>query len=259
MKKKRLSDIEIRSAVNKIRARYTDYVSLYKKDPSPAGSFEDRYIQAMRQRVDMELFLHAELSAIEDLIKLEETRAAAAENRTTKYREKKEQKQDFADRVLEEYRRRIAKYPSLEIHIDASEEVEKLYGTLGTFERQLWPDLGRFIRKAYPSAVNNPRARLEEQILTLCSSVHGGVPTHVARYKSLHEWSNPDSPEIVKEERKVLLDAAFFLFDLLDVFSEMLRTDNLEPWERENVEKMNQYVHTVVTDFRLKEFRSLRP
>ncbi len=205
LKRKRLNDSEIRAAVDKIRKRYTHYAAQYMKGTSALVAFEDRYIRAMHGRLDIAIFLHAELTAVEDLIKSKVARAAAAENRHAQHREKKEETKDFADRTIEEFR------------------------------------------------------RLEEKILILCATPHGGIPTHVSRYKSLFEWSSFESPEIIKEERKVLLDAAFFLYDLIDVFVEMRKSGNLDPMEIESVEKMSRYVHTVVEDFRLKEFRSLRP
>ena len=248
----------MRGYIDKIRKRYADFSVEFTKGTHALRAFEDRYIQALRRRMDMATFLHVEMTVVEDLIKTEKEKLIKAANREIKTKEKQEEKKDFADRVIEENRRRIAKYPPIHIHKHASEDVERLYGTLSAISSQFWADIESFIRKSYPSAINNPRRRLEERILALCDTMHGGLPTRVSRYKSLFDWKAPDSPEIVKEERKVLLDAAFFLYDLTDVFAEMLNSPNLEPWEHESVEKMRRYVHTVIEDFRMREFRSLR-
>ena len=69
MKRKRLTDSEIRSAVDKIRKRYGDYMVQFLKGRTALDSFEDRYIQAMRARLDLALFLHAEMTVVEELIK----------------------------------------------------------------------------------------------------------------------------------------------------------------------------------------------
>ena len=65
MKRKRLSDSEIRSTVDKIRKRYGDYMVQFEKERSALDAFEERYIQAMRARLELALFLHAEMTVIE--------------------------------------------------------------------------------------------------------------------------------------------------------------------------------------------------
>ena len=63
--------------------------------------------------------------------------------------------------------------------------------------------------------------------------------------------------EVEKEEKSCLLDAAFFLHDLLGVLDEMKKSPNLVGGEKEAVDKMLGYVHTLIDDFRLKDLRTL--
>jgi len=113
--------------VEKIRKRYDEYISRYFKPKSLREAFESRYIRALRGGIDVSSFLLAEISAIEELIGREEQRVMAGPARPAPAREP-----SFADKVLEENRKRITKYPEVPFHADAGEEVRRLVGALGT-------------------------------------------------------------------------------------------------------------------------------
>ena len=73
------SDYELRGrffpmplAHQKIRKLYDDYMLNFQKDREALDSFEDRYISAMRARMGLDLFLHAERTVVEELIQKEE-------------------------------------------------------------------------------------------------------------------------------------------------------------------------------------------
>ncbi|MBN1685892.1 MAG: hypothetical protein JW852_04510 [Spirochaetales bacterium] len=256
MKRKRLSDSEIRSAVDKIRKRYGDYMVQFMKERSALDSFEERYIQAMRARLELALFLHAEMTAVEELIKKEQDRINAEEQKALRAKVQKEESKSYADRILEENRRRIVKYPPLQIHADASEEVERLFGCLITLERQYWPDVEKYMRSAYTASVLSPRMRLEQRIIGLCRPTADGLPPRLSRYRSLFDWVPRNGLEIEKEGKKCLLEAAFFLHDLSDVLKEMKESGNLQSYEQKNVDNLLGYVHTLLEDFRLKDLKA---
>ncbi len=256
MKRKRLSDAEIREAVEKIRKRYGDYMVQFTKDRSALDSFEERYIQAMRARLDLTLFLHAEKTVVEELIEKEQKRINSEQQKTLQEQERKEKSKSFADKIMAENKKRIAKYPPLQIHPEASEDVERLYGCLRTFEREYWPELEKYMRSAYTSNMLSPRMQLEERVITLCRATAEGVPSRLARYKSLFDWFPRNAREIEKEGNKCILDAAFFLHTIIDVLKEMKDSGNLSRAEIDNVDTMMGYVHTLLDDFRLKDFKT---
>ena len=228
----------------------------FLKDRSALESFEDRYMQAMRARLDLALFLHAEMTVVEELIKNEQDLINAEQQKSLRIKKQREQNQTIADRVLEENRRRIAKYPPMQIHPEASEEIERLFGCLSTFEREFWPDVEKYMRSAYTTSVLSPRMRLEEKIIALCRPTAGGLPPRLSRYRTLFDWVPRNTLEIEKEGKKCLLDVAFFLHDLVDVIMEMKKSGNLQSFELENVDKLLVYVHTLLDDFRLKDFKT---
>ena len=229
----------------------------YQKDRFALDSFEDRYISAMRARMGLELFLHAEMNTIEELVQKEENRIRSEQAKQQHKVETKVREKSIADRVLEENRLRIAKYPRLTIHEEASEDLERLFGAIGVVDRQFWADLERIMRSAYTSLIMSPRGRLEEQLLKLCAS-SDNLPPRLSRYSSLFNWFPRNYPEIDKEANKCILDAAFFLYDLEDTLKEIDSAEHLSTAERQKVVTIREYVHNVISDFRLKEFRHLQ-
>ena len=98
--------------------------------------------------------------------------------------------------------------------------------------------------------------RLEEKIIALCRPAAGGLPPRLSRYRALFDYAPRNYLEIEKEGKKCLLDAAFFLHDISDVLVEMKKSGNLQNLELENIEKLVTYVHTLLDDFRLKDFKN---
>ena len=229
----------------------------YRKDRSALDWFEDRYISALRARMGMETFLHAEMNVIEELVLKEEDRIKSETAKIQKATEIRVKTRTIADKVIEENRERILKYPRLTIHAEASEDVERLYGALGVVEREFWSDLEHTMRRAYTSIVLSPRARLEQQILRLCSANGKELPPRLNRYNAMFTRFPRNYNEIDKEAKNCILEAAFFLADLGDTLKEIDKVEMLPITERQKVATVMEYVHNVLNDFRLKDFKNL--
>ncbi len=227
------------------------------KDRSALDSFEGRYIEAMRARMDLTLFLHAEKTVAEELIKKEQDRLNAEQQKAVQEKKQKQESKSFADKILAEHEQKISKYPPFPVHPEASKELERLYGCLQTFEREYWPEIEKHMRSAYTTSMLSPRMRLEERVIALCRPAAGGIPPRLARYKSLFDWVPRDGREIEKEGKKCLVDAAYFLHDLADALSEMKESGNLSAKEAENVDSLLEYVNNLIADFRLKDFKKI--
>ena len=230
----------------------------FQKDREALDSFEDRYISAMRARMGLDLFLHAERTVVEELIQKEEKKTRDESERLNTVKQESEQRQSVADRVLAENQQRIAKYPTLPIHDEASDEIERLFGALGTIEREFWTDLEALFRRAYTSAMMSPRSRLEEQLRVLCETGPDGIPPRLSRYQALFGWFPRKYAEIDKEAKKCMLEAAFLLNNLMETFREIEKAEDLTLSERQKVENMKQYVTYVIEDFRLKDLTNLK-
>lgn len=115
-----MSDGEIRGLIEKLKQRYGEYG---RKNPTwfSIDAFNDRYIMAVRNSMNMEAFILAEIANFE---KVKE-----------KYEKKKGEKPFSAqvDRIIEELTARIKKYPALMFHPKAGLEISHFYGALSEF------------------------------------------------------------------------------------------------------------------------------
>ena len=109
MKKKKLSHIEVEAAVNGIRKKYNDLIVEYMKPKVIKNSFEDRYIGALRARVDMGNFIYTEIMVVGNLIKKEKEKLQQLEIKKEKRLKvvKSDKNISIADRVFDANRDKI--------------------------------------------------------------------------------------------------------------------------------------------------------
>lgn len=258
MRRKRLTDDEVKEFVRRIRDKYSVYQERFSKSGRRFLDFEDRYIEAIRARLDIASFLQAETEVVDQLIANEEERKRIESKKVEAEKARRVAQENVATRYFQEQKRRIAKYARLPVHPDASEELERLFGALGAIDREFWSDIEKLLRKAYTSIYTSPRSRIEEKILQLCRPGAGDIPPRLSRYRALFEWFPRNYLEIEKEEKKTLLESAFFLFDLEDVLGEMQKAEVLLDADRDLAGRMREFVINLISDFRLKEFKSLQ-
>lgn len=253
MKPRPLSEDEVEQAVRKIRSLYDDYIITFTKPFRLKNQFEDRYFEARKSRIDLTRFVLAELEVIRQLKKREEEKIVEAEEKRFKKRSKPKPTISIADRVLEQNRKQIEKYPDLPMDERASFEVKKLFGALNVFEKEFWPPLEKMLRHIYPSYYANPRVDLEPRIYALCPGA-GSAPPIISRYEALLLRIPRSLNDLEWEEKRLVLEAAFLLHALVGVI-EHLPLEDCTDEERAIVEKTREYVHILITDFRLKDLK----
>jgi hypothetical protein len=248
---KKLTPGEIKNIVEKIRKKYDEYIYKYFKPKTLKDAFEDRYIKALRSSVDVSAFFLAEISAIEELIAREEERVRAepVKNRDV-------QEPDFADRVLEENRKKIEKYPDALLHKDAGVEVKKLLGALKAVESEYWLELSVALRGTAYSMNSMEMLTLDSRLRFLCSAEKDGVPSFLVRYVAQLKKFPRNYALIEREEKEYILESAFFLNDLIVLLERVKRVYmDLNEEESQILERTIRYVWDIISDFRLKEFR----
>jgi hypothetical protein len=251
---RKLTPGEISSSVEKIRKRYDEYISKFFKPKTLREAFEKRYIRALRAGIDVSSFLIAEISAIEELIEREEKRVMAGPARAPA-----EKEGGFADKVLEENRKRIAKYPDIRFNNDAGEEVRRLLGALSTLERERWPELSTALRDTMYSRNSSEMLTLDSQLRFLSSTSQEEVPQVLGRLVTQLKKFPRNYPAIDREEKEYILEAAFFLNDLFMVLERVQRVyTDMGAEEKRVVEQTLAYVWGVIADFRLKDFKRKR-
>lgn len=253
-----LTDEEIEQAIDKIRRLYDDYIITFTKPFKLKNLFEDRYFDARKRRANLTRFVYAELEMVQRLKAKEQENLAAAEEKRFRRLPKKQRgdARGLAERVLAEHRQRIEKYPDFEVDPRASFEMTKLFGALDKLEKELWPPFERVLRKIYPTYLSNPRVDLEPKLYALTSGA-GASPPILSRYKALLLRLPRSVNDVEWEEKRVVLEAAFFLHHLASVIQELDRSipEELEIEDLNAIENIRQYVSGTIADFRLADLK----
>jgi len=248
---RKLTPGEISSTVEKIRRKYDEYIVKYFKPRSLRDAFETRYIKSLRAGVDVSSFLLAEISAIEELTNREEQRIQAGPVRPSA-----EKEPSFADKVLEENRKRIAAYADVPFHNDAGEEVRRLVGALSGLVRDRWGDLSVALRDTMYAMNSSEMLTLDSKLRYLSTTSKDEPPAFMARLMSQLRRFPRNYAAVEREEKEYILEAAFFLNDLLVVLERVKKVyTEMAPEEKKVLDDTMAYVWGVITDFRLKDLK----
>jgi hypothetical protein len=251
---KKLTPGEISASVEKIRKRYDEYINKFFKPRSLREAFEGRYIKALRAGIDVSSFLIAEISAIEELIAREEQRVMAGPPRASAAKEP-----SFADKILEENRKRIEKYPDVLFHNDAGEEVRRLVGALSGLEKDHWPDLTTALRDTMYAMNSAEMLALDSQLRFLASTNREEIPQFLTRLVGQLAKFPRNYAAIDREEKEYILEAGFFLNDLFTVLERVQRVyTEMGAQEKRILDEKRGVVEEIIGDFRLKDFKRRR-
>ena len=233
--------------------KYDEYHYKYFKSTKFKQQFEERYINALKSGVDISAFLLAEIEAIEELLKREEERVLAQ----GPPKENGLPQQSFADKIIEENRQKILKYPEINFHQDASEEIRRLYGALNKLEQEYWPSLYNVLRNTVYSMNTRIMMNMEAQLNALGGTGKDGVSARLDRYIARLNRFPRDYKAIDKEEKDYLLEVAFFLHSLVETLTEAKVKYHafLGEAEKTQLDEVINYVTDLLVDFRLKDLK----
>lgn len=243
----KLTGQEIDRAVAKIRAEYDHYIVHFLKSSEGKRHFEDRYTEALRQRLDLTAFLGAEMQTVHALLKKAEEEQA---NPPPPPKVKPSRRQSYAEKILEQLRAKIKDYPSLGLpeHDEMSPDVDKLYGTLRWFRAELWDYLYPvFLGKCASPALF--AADTDLGALTLQGTTWPKeIEVYVALYTGTAELS-----QVARAQNRCLLQGAQLMQKVKRILDSAVTEPMLSPDERATVKKAQAFVERVLSDFRLKE------
>ena len=204
--------------------------------------------------LDISSFLLAEISAIEELIDREEKRIAQEPVKPDPQKQ-----QSFADRVLEENRQRIIKYPDIPFHTDASEETRRLLGALSDLLRERWQGIGEALRNTMYSMSSSEMLALDSQLRSLASADKNEPPQFLIRLVAQLRKFPRNHAAIERDEKEYVLEAAFFLNDLFVVLERVKRVyTELAAEARQAIDDNLLHVWEIISDFRVKDFKRKR-
>ena len=248
----KLTRAEIDNAIEKIVKRYDEYVYRFFKSPKLKTAFEGRYFSAVKNNMDMERFLSAEIEVIEQILKTEEdnlSKEIAPAPQETK-------KEDFADQVVKELRVKIEKYPAIRIHKDANPEIRHLLGALNELEGDFTPPLQDALKNTNYAFNTQTMMNLDAQLRSLSSIGSDGVSSRLTRYFNLMNHFPRDYQAIDREEKSFIMEVSFFLHDLYDILTQVnTEYRPMTKSEKENLKKVMTYLEGLIDDFRLKDFK----
>jgi hypothetical protein len=212
-----LSDKEIEKLVVKLRGRYNDYAGKYSRAWFNIDAFEERFAMALKNRMNLEAFILAEIS------NFEKTRE--------KYEKKKSEKPFSAlvDSIIEENTARIKKYPAVYFHSKADPEMTHFYGAISDFALNFLPVLWLVVRDpGQRDGIN----RLESTMAPLTAPVGKKHSKRILDH--ILVLSRPASPQsdldTEKSKNGILKEGAFILHEITD-FCDMLIGHRDPEWE----------------------------
>ena len=251
----RLTEQEIDRALAKIRAEYDHLIVHYFKSRDAKDKFDERLAETLRARVDMTGFLGVEMQVVKTLLMKAAHKAENPVHPTEAAPVKAGPKLSYADRVLAQLRARIANYPSLGLpdNPQLSLDVDKLYGTLRWFRKEVWEFLYPVIVKKSPSPL---LYRIEDELVAL--TLDGDVwPKEVDSYVQML-MGNASLSQLSRAQNRCLLQAAQFLHRLRALFDGMVAETTFDDREKTSLERAVAFCDRVMLDFRLRDLKPHR-
>jgi len=260
LKRKKLSPVELEAAVNGIRKKYNDLIVEYMKPKIIKDSFEDRYIGALRARVDMGNFIYSEILLVTNLIKNEKEKLQQIELNKQKRLHSlknniKKQDKSIADRVVEANRDKIRKYQGIGLDDSDAFEINKLYGAVKFFEKSYWPFIEKTLRRIYPSRYSGPRMGMENRLFEITITGPDGFPPGLIKLRTILNRKPREYSSLERETQRCILDISFLLHDINDELPSFRESVFLNNVETQALEESIEYVHTVLEDFRLMDLK----
>ena len=251
MPPKKLTRAEIELALEKILKRYDEYIYRFFKSPRLKTAFEERYFSAVRNGLDLGQFLAVEVGVIEELLKKEDDNLNQQPVST-----ERRKREDFADRILKELQAKIEKYSDIPVHKAANPEIRRLVGALNELDHKYMPELQDALKNTNYAFNSQVMMSLDSQLRSLSSSGTDPVPARLTRYLTLMSVFPRDYKAVDREEKAFILEASFFLHDLLDILTQV-KSDYtpMSKSEAEKLKSVTSYVEGVIEDFRLKDFK----
>ncbi|MCP4132411.1 MAG: hypothetical protein GY754_15675 [bacterium] len=263
-----LSKTEIDRLLSKLRDQYTEYEEKYNKTWFNRDGFENRYIMAIRNKMNLEGFILAEIANIEKI----KTKYDSAREKQEKSFSKK------VDGIIEENIARIKKYPEILFHSHAGVEIVHLYGAMAEFTLHYFAVLWIL---AEDKSLKDLLINFEDHLSFLA------VPRGTAPAKRIEDHMfilsrlNIREIEIEKDKTEYLKESAFVLHEIIDLCDGLidskesawelpLRFNKLyleEKRKRQIVDlfsgltgygaifKIREYASGIIEDFRLQAFR----
>lgn len=251
-KKKKEKEEQIKSAIEKIRSLYIQYSADYGKGQSLLEGFEQRLSAIKSLDGDLTRFVDDEYHMVNEMLAIAQ-----------KQQEKKEQlelKKQASIKISENSKamdildEKLARYHEFHIHADASNEMNRLFGSLIDFEQKYWQIIERAMRQVYPSITSSPRIALEPRVHEFCVLGVDGCPNRLGKYVALLNRQHQPLKEIDQEEKSCLVDVAAFLVTMIKEVNSLCSSEACDQQTIMELQPIISYLAQIQSDFRLRDF-----
>lgn len=260
----KLTQEEVQALLNKIREEYQKIGSV---NPSvKLHQFEQRYLLHLKERGNIEKFLSEEmifLEQLKDRLKVRRAKREAAEAPTI-------------NKIIEENESRLTKYPKIDFHLYAKNEIKYLYGAISDFAQN---DL----QLLYKIFKGTPEIRLFDdyifQIERIGSPKKGILSARINDHIQVLNIANGNHVKIEQESQILLRDSCIALKNIVQTIEDCLKGNKIRLsneiifHEKEDahlstnfngithgtaIQKIMQTASQIIVDFRMEGLLSLK-
>jgi len=243
-KSKQEKNLDIDAAVRKLKSLYSEYAEKYGEKQFNLRGFEDRYRDALLQKLNLTAFLHAEITVFEELKKRVEK--GPEENTGPTY-------SDIADRIIEQNLERIRQYRLVDFHPDAEEETKHLLGAVTDFYYEVW---GKTVAILKPLGFADALDKLENDFSYFVVPIRGSYSRAVDDYLFVLSKKNPKDSE--KASVNFIKYGGILLNNCLRLINDGINSERNRVSEKHAIQMLGSYrtrLQRLIEDFRLNDIR----
>jgi len=224
---KDLSQTEINAVLSKVRSKYDLLFRTYKKSRVLSEMFEERYKDAIKTKLDIMNFLKAEIDVVDDIIKKEEEKKIQEdklkEEEAIQTKKRNEIELSIAEKLQQEYRQKILKYPSAMMSVELDEELDHLIGTMRDFLNSYLPALTYIYREKAHTFEGEKLNMLYDKVV-IQYDYKGDAP--ITR-RLITAYKQNDSKRMDTERNFVMKETAFLFNELMEELQEVLDKNSI--------------------------------
>ena len=239
--------VDVDAVIRKLKSLYAKYAEVYGEKTFNLQAFENRYRDALLNKVDLTNFCHAEITVFEELKK------RVGKRETNK---NGDSYGDVADRIIEENLQRIRKYRHIDFHPGAEEETKYLLGVMSDFYYESWGQVRRALKPLGERSLNEFMDKLENDFAYYVVPMRGLYSRAVDDYMLVLSRKNPKESE--RASYNFIKYGAILLNNCLKLIGDALNLAGSKPEYTDSVEKLQElreHLLRIIGDFRLSEIR----
>lgn len=243
--------VDVDAVVHKLKSLYREYGERYGKKLFNLEGFENRYHDALINRLNLNAFLHAEITVFEELKRrvAEKGKPSGRESSESSYGE-------IANRIVEENLERVRKYRCIDFHPDAEEETKYLMGAVTDFYYREWNKATKLMGIAGLKGETDLIHKLENDFSYYVVPIRGSYSRAVDDYLLVLSRKNPKESE--KASVNFIKYGGILLNNCLRLFNDNLnhmRSSNQLQAQLNELEVYKNELIRIIQDFRLSDIR----